>query len=175
MQARQEEATTPGSREKQPRVGLQLHPRKRSGGGQRVVVVVPAAADEGDGERDVDGGHGGDRRGEDPDAHLPPEGGAAQAAGGGRGGELGGGDLGERGDEALRTGAETVGALQLGQDELDVLGEGLLAIGGGVGRCCDLRGCHLQTGLRILKNPIRLYTAEFCCMHLGLPNSGKIL
>lgn len=47
-----------------------------SGWGHDVVPVVDAARIEVGGERDVDGGHGGDRRGEDPNAHLAPEGGA---------------------------------------------------------------------------------------------------
>nr|AAV43837.1 hypothetical protein [Oryza sativa Japonica Group] len=76
--------------------------------------------DEGDGERDVDGEHGGDRRGEDPD-YLPLEGGAAQAKGGGIGVELSGGGLDERGDEVLGAGAEAAAAAQVGERETDLV------------------------------------------------------
>jgi hypothetical protein len=113
-----------------------------SGRGQRVVEVVAAAGDEGDGEHDVDGEHGGDRRGEDPDAHLPPEGGAAQAEGGGIGAELGGGGLDERGNEALGAGAEAAAAAQLGEREADLVREGLLLLlidhSRSLGGRCDL-------------------------------------
>lgn len=62
---------------------VEAHGRRRSGyvvlgsgWGHDVVPVVDAARIEVGGERDVDGGHGGDRRGDDPNAHLAPEGGA---------------------------------------------------------------------------------------------------
>lgn len=108
-----------------------------------VVARAPAAAgEEGNGERDVHGGHGEDRRGEDPDAELPPEARAAQAEGGGRGVgvELGGGDLDERVHEALGARGEAAGAAELGDDELHLRERkrrSLLA----VGDRCDLGAC----------------------------------
>jgi hypothetical protein len=62
-----------------------------------------------------------------------------KAAGGGRGGELGGGGLGERREQALGARAQAAGAVQLGQNEADLLREGRLAVGGGVGG-----GLHLK-------------------------------
>lgn len=122
-----------------------------SGGGHDVVPVVDAARVEVGGERDVDGGHGGDRRGEDRHAHLAPEGGATEAAGGGgRGGELGVRGLGERREEALGARAEAGGGMQLGHDELDLFRERCVAVGGGVGGRGDL-WIHKQELIDFLK------------------------
>lgn len=79
-----------------------------------MVPVADVARVEVGGECDVGGGHGGDRQCEDRDTHLSPEGGAAEAACGGRGGELGGGGLGERREEALGARAHAAGGVQLG-------------------------------------------------------------
>ena len=85
-----------------------------------MVPVVGAARVEVGGERHVDGDHGCECPGEDRHAHLAPEGGAAKAMGGGRGGELEGGGLDERGEEALGARAEATGAVQLGQNDADL-------------------------------------------------------
>ena len=85
-----------------------------------MVPVVGAARVEVGGERHVDGDHGCECPGEDRHAHLAPECGAAKAMGGGRGGELEGGGLDERGEEALGARAEATGAVQLGQNDADL-------------------------------------------------------
>jgi hypothetical protein len=97
-----------------------------------VVPVVRAARVEVGGERHVDGDHGCECPGEDRHAHLAPEGGAAKATGGGRGGELEGGGLGERGEEALGARAEATGAVQLGQNDAELHRERRLAVNDGV-------------------------------------------
>ena len=104
---------------------------ERSGGGRRVAA---ATAQQRGGEGDVDGGHGEDRGGEDPDAQLPPEGRAARA----EGVELVGGGLGERGQQAPRARAQAPGTAQLRQDQLHLREDGGALGGGGVGGRCDL-------------------------------------
>lgn len=104
-----------------------------------MVPVAHVARVEVGGECDVGGGHGGDRRCEDRDTHLAPEGGAAEAAGGGRGGELCGGGLDERSEDALGARAHAAGGVQLGQDEVHLFREGRLGVGGGVGGSRHLR------------------------------------
>lgn len=135
-------------------IEVEAHARRRSehvmgsGRGHDVVVVPVAGAArvEVRGERDVDGGHGGDRRCEDRHAHLAPEGGATEAPGGGRGGggELGISGLGECHEEALGARADAGGGMKLGHDEVDLLRQRRVAVSSGVSGCCGDLGIHKQ-------------------------------
>lgn len=68
-----------------------------------VPTVATAGSVEREGQRGVDRSDRKDRRGEDPDPHLPPEGSAANVEDSGRrvGIELHVGDLNEREEKAL--------------------------------------------------------------------------